>query len=489
MRFGGKAALDGIDFQALPGEHWAVTGHNGAGKSTLLRLLRGELRPFLDPERPAHLPPPVSWSFEGQADPSPLAVRPYASILSSELQRHYVRQGWLLTGEEVILSGLGDGFILYSPPTDGEREAVYELAKKLGADHLLAARAPNLSQGQLRLLLLARALIKKPRLLLLDEPTDGLDKVTRQTLFDAVDEAAAEGAGVICAIHRGEDLPGCVNRLLELENGRIVRREALVDRAAQLPRHPVRDLDLPPVRRKPPEQNLPVFTLTGADVYLERKKILHGINWRVNPGEQWILSGPNGSGKSTLLRVIMGEEHVALGGSLEWFGGTQKPTLEERQRFTGAVSDWLRNRYLYDLTGEELIVSGLRGSIGLYRGSTPEEKKEADFWLEQLGLADMRNTRLEQMSEGTARRFLLARALAPRPSLLILDEPCSGLDASSRAQILSAIPTAMQAGVQVLFVSHSPADLAAVEHLFTHELHLEGGRIIRSGPIDNKSSD
>ncbi|MDR2050702.1 MAG: ATP-binding cassette domain-containing protein [Deltaproteobacteria bacterium] len=489
MLYGSRTALDGLDWEIFPGQHWAVLGRNGAGKSSLLRLLRGEVRPSRLPSGAGEHIPAITWNFTGEEDTSPLAVRPVSSILSPELQRHYVRQGWRLRGEEVILSGFSDAYMPYSPPSPEEREMARDMASRLGAAPLLDVLAPDLSQGQLRLLLLARALVKKPRLLLLDEPCDGLDHSSRKHMFALLEECSTASTTIICALHRDEDAPSCLTHALELESGRIVRSFRLEPDTGRRPYlSQARENSAPAAKTPPPPPaGRPIFRLRRGDVYIKRKLVLRGIDWEVRAGEQWLLSGANGSGKTTLLRVILGEEHVALGGSLTWFGpglsATKRLTLEERRNYTGHVSDRLRNDYRYDLTGLELVLSGLHNSIGLYRASTEEELKKADFWLKLLELEELADERLEKMSEGLSRRFLLARALAPRPRLLILDEPCSGLDADSRESFLSSLPKVMDQGCQLIFVSHSPGDLAEIAPLLTHELALENGRVIYRGGI------
>lgn len=468
----GKVALRGVSWRLLPGEHWAILGANGAGKSTLLRILRGELRPDQDGKSRC------VWGFSGEEDMSPLAIRPLAAMVSAELHRTYVRQGWRINGLELILSGFVDNY-LPSFPTDEERAAGVELARQVGAEPLLSLMAPAMSQGQLRLVLLARALVTEPRLLLLDEAFDGLDTAAREAMGKAASHAAATGASLVCTAHRVEDLPPCITHVLRLEQGRVVfcgpRRDLPPECAAE---HPCMEFILPP--RPGFAENSgtdPVLELEDADVYVDRAKVLHGINWQVLPGQNWRISGPNGSGKSTLLRALAGLEQVALGGSLRWFG-RRHPPLEELQRHVGYLSDQLHAAYGYDLTGRELVWSGFDGSVGLYRDIAPEEQAIARRWITLLDLEQYAGELVSRLSSGTGRRFFLARALVSGPRVLLLDEPCSGMDASARRLFMAALATSMAQGIQCLYVSHHDLDVPVG---ITHELSLKDGRVHASG--------
>lgn len=209
------------------------------------------------------------------------------------------------------------------------------------------------------------------------------------------------------------------------------------------------------------------------DVFTDRVQILFDITWTIRPGEQWILSGDNGSGKSTLLRLLHGEEFAAYGGTLRWRGGP-RPSLEDLRAQVGYVSDRLQYAYDYDLSAEDVVISGPRGSIGLYDEPDARERALARDWLDVMGLSAVRDRSFHSLSGGTARRVLLARALAASPPLLLLDEPCSGLDAQSRAFFLRGLTALAGKGVTIVHVTHHEQDKSP---LFTHELRLEKGRI------------
>lgn len=470
----GRPALRSVTWTLGPGEHWAVLGPNGAGKSTFLRLLRGDLRP--DQTVEGATKGTVTWNVAGEDDASPLAIKPVARLVSAEQHRMYVRGGWNITGLGLVLSAFTDS-LLPSPVGEDAEQAAARAAKNLGAGHLLKKRIAAMSQGQLRLVLLARAMVSSPRLLLLDEPFDGLDAASRAALHKAVDRAA-QSAAVVLTAHRAQDIPGCVTHVLHLENGRAaecgaMNRETRGGKAA-VPRVAVVSSPLAPeiFRRVDPEAPY-ALELENADVYVDRAKILHGLTWKLPAGENWRIAGDNGSGKSTLLRLVAGLEHVALGGRLRWFG-IEHPPLETRLRETGYLSDRLHATYTYDLTGLDLVLSGFDGSVGLWRRPGKEEREEARRWIDFLGLTAMARTPVSRLSSGTARRFFLARTLAGPIRLLLLDEPCSGLDERARDQFQAALDAVLATGVQCLYVSHHDGD---VPPRVTRELLLSKGRI------------
>ncbi|MDR2604556.1 MAG: ATP-binding cassette domain-containing protein, partial [Desulfovibrio sp.] len=318
------------------GEHLALVGANGSGKSTLLSLLHGDLRPAQDlPERAR--PGKIYWYFEGVAAPSPLTAREYARLVSPAQQRRLVRLGAPVTGREIMLSGLDNAPTLYGAASAGHDERASELAEAAGATDILSLRLPAMSRGKLRLCLILRALMGRPRLLLLDEPFDGLDAEARRTAARGLELAAAR-CTLIASAHRNEDIPPFMREMLLLRNGRVTRRPAGADATcfshAESCAPVGREDNTPPAapntfhiscpdpeapRNAPSDpsagatdRRTPLLRLEHVNVFIEGCKVLHDLHWTVLPGEQWLLSGPNGSGKSTLLRLLYGDEQAAL---------------------------------------------------------------------------------------------------------------------------------------------------------------------------------
>ncbi|MDR2075710.1 MAG: ATP-binding cassette domain-containing protein, partial [Desulfovibrio sp.] len=212
LRLGRTLIFSGLCLDIERGERLAVLGANGSGKSSLLRLLAGDLRPAQD------APGGIYWAFAGRPDSSALAARERVRLVSPRLQRAYVRQGWKVSGLEILLSGLDNTALLYGQSAGEQREAAAALAESVGAGYLLDKKAPAMSQGQLRLALLLRALLPRPDLLLLDEPFDGLDASARGAFLRALSQAADQA--LVLTAHRQEDLPPLIRRAIRLEAGR-----------------------------------------------------------------------------------------------------------------------------------------------------------------------------------------------------------------------------------------------------------------------------
>jgi molybdate transport system ATP-binding protein len=158
--------------------------------------------------------------------------------------------------------------------------------------------------------------------------------------------------------------------------------------------------------------------------------ILEHINWEVRRGERWSVSGPNGAGKSTLLSLITADNPQAYANHIWLFGrrrGTGETIWEIKQKI-GFVSPELHLYFNSGASCQEVVASGLFDTIGLFRPLTSEQEERVLLWMKLLSLEDLRVRRLPQLSAGQQRMILLARALIKNPPMLILDEPCQGLD-------------------------------------------------------------
>lgn len=471
----GTKILNGINWAANDFESWAILGGNGAGKSSLLKLVLGELRP----DQNFTLTPPaseISWFFSGKKENSPIAVKKAAAYVSPELHNWYFEHGWILTGEELILSGLYASPLLYCEPATEEIAEAHALAKELELEHLLEYKVAEMSQGQLRNMLVARALMARPLLLGLDEVFEGLDEIARENLFTLLEHLAGCECAILMTAHRPEDLPSFIKKGVFLKHGEI-QFEGILQNLESAPkaRPHLPELLAPPVDFSSP----PLLELKEINVFVERTHVLHNINWTVEKGQNWAVLGENGSGKTTLLRCLWGEEHHALGGRLAWFGNAGPHDMPKLRKSIGLVSDRLQAAIPPELLAEDLVVSGFYGSLDLYENPNETQKEAALGLMEEMHLAALIGRQAGTLSYGQLRRILLCRALVHSPFLLMLDEPCSGLDNESRFSFLNALAEiSHNKNTQIMHITHRTDDLAGIT---THALYLNRGHVTYSG--------
>jgi ABC-type molybdenum transport system, ATPase component/photorepair protein PhrA len=223
-----------------------------------------------------------------------------------------------------------------------------------------------------------------------------------------------------------------------------------------------------------------VIDVRGVVWERDGRRILDHVDWTVRQGEHWALLGRNGSGKTTLLSMITGYIWP-MRGRVSVLGhryGTVD--LRELRRRIGWVSSALQERVHPREVAGNLVVSGLHAATGLFRPAAPEHKAKALEIMETLGCAHVARREYRTCSHGEKQMLLIARALMASPELLILDEPCTGLDFVARQGLLDGVAAlARRADAPtILYVTHH------VEEIFpelTHALLLRDGRVVARG--------
>ncbi len=227
-----------------------------------------------------------------------------------------------------------------------------------------------------------------------------------------------------------------------------------------------------------------IFELRGVSYHLGGKAILDGVSWSVGPGDHWGLLGPNGAGKTTLLRLACGYIWPNAGGSILRLG---KELLDLRQlrRSIGWVTSDLAGRIPRREPVLRTVVSGKFAQIGLWQvqgRQIPEEDwQEARDCLGQLGAADLADQAFGTLSQGETQKVLIARARMARPLMIILDEPCAGLDPGAREAFLASLEDfiAHNRKCSLVYVTHHVEEiLPGMENVVV----MARGRIAQCGP-------
>jgi len=226
---------------------------------------------------------------------------------------------------------------------------------------------------------------------------------------------------------------------------------------------------------------IPILEVSGLQVARGVTTILHGVNWRVGPGEHWAILGSNGSGKTSLLKALTGylsptAGEIALLGRR--FGETD---WRELRLEVGLVTSALQASIPPAEPALETVVSGKFAQLDLWARPTRADWAAARRWLRFVGGGVLARREWLFLSQGERQRVLIARALMSRPRLLILDEPCAGLDPVAREEFLRFIEALARrrGGPALVLVTHHVEEITPA---FTHVLLLRGGAVFAAGP-------
>lgn len=230
----------------------------------------------------------------------------------------------------------------------------------------------------------------------------------------------------------------------------------------------------------------PLFDL--ADVVFARgdRSIIDGVGWTVGRGERWALLGPNGSGKSTLLKLAVGQLWPTAG-RIERLGAEYQD-LRELWRRIGIVADTVAREIPADEPALDTVTSGCMAQLGLkfFVGMEPSaaDRRQAAIELDRVGCGHLANRPFGVLSQGERQKVLIARALVADPLLLVLDEPCDGMDPGARERFLGWLgPHLCEATAPaVILVTHHVEEILPA---FDRTLVLHEGRILAAGPTES----
>ena len=475
LRIRDKFILPDTSWQINQGEHWTVLGPNGAGKTTLVKALIGDV--------------PVvkgAVNFSKALKAGYVSFEQHQQLIAREERRDASR---FFSGNLEEISTVYE--ILLELDGVGGRSAidVERIAARLQIEHLLERDIRVVSTGEMRKVQIARALIQAPDMLILDEPFDGLDRAARGSLAPIIDGLMDDTRTVILVTHRQREILPRISHVLAVSDGRVLfqgRREAVLTPSQMERLYP--SSMAPPFSLPAGTEDVNRVEPTGTDVLISMQNVrvtygdttvLDGLDWTVKSGENWVILGPNGCGKTTLLNLVTADNPQAYANEIYLFGRRRGSgeSIWEIKRQTGYVSSELQIRYRQPLTAFEVVLSGFFDSVGLYRDFTGTQKETAEHWLEILGVADKSDRIFNQLSYGEQRMMLLARSLVKMPPILILDEPCQGLDRTNRGRILDAIDViGAHSQTTIIYVTHYPDEIpACMTRMLLFEERRQGG--------------
>jgi molybdate transport system ATP-binding protein len=478
---GDQIVLKNINWQAKESENWAIVGGNGAGKSTFLDAIAGKIFPIhgtiTKPNYDEIAFVAKDYSFNRIVQSATQYYQQRFNSMDAEIAPT-VRE---ILQNQIKPIGTVNEKSVTLPPLEFSNEAIEEKSNLLKINHLLDRHIVTLSNGETRRTLITLSLLRKPKLLLLDNPFVGLDIESRATLHEVLNQVTKSGVQIIIVTSPNE-IPSCINHILELKEGKIVGLSTQASGYQQVIHKSSSNLQTKILEeiKKYPSRNDFDFALKMRNVTVSYKgiKVVDNVNWKVKRGEKWALMGPNGSGKSTILSLITADNPQGYQNDYDLFDrkrGSGESIWDIKQRI-GYVSPELHLYFNRNTEVWKATASGLFDSAGLFKKLTDEEREKTENYLKLLNINYLSERKIYQLSTGEQRQVFLARALIKNPPLLLLDEPCQGLDYNHLVYFRDLVNELVQElDKTLIYVTHYEDE---IPQCVDKRLKLEHGKVI-----------
>ncbi len=434
----------------MNGENWLLSGISGSGKTTLAKVILGLQNAIGEVE--------INLDSSSKLPAQVLLVESWYQFKNVEgVANFYYQQRYTAQQAKDTLT-VNAELAHYGKENNLAFADVEPILKALGFSDLKDSQLIELSSGEHKKLQLVKALWLKPQFLIIDQPFVGLDVKSREKLNILLDQACADGVQFIL-ISNEDELPKSINRFAKIENGKLVVLESQPQSAA----FTKSDIGQVPefLKQAPVYSSDLIAKMVDVNISYGEKQVLKNINWDVKSGERWLLQGPNGSGKSTLLSLINGDHPQSYANELYLFGkkrGSGESIWDIKQHI-GLISPEFHWYFDANATVWESIASGLYDSVGLFKTLPYSKKLQVDELVEYFGLTENKNDLLNTLPLGKQRLVLLARTIIKNPELLVLDEPCQGLDQHQTAYFNQLIDALCNNGMTVIYVGHYESQL------------------------------
>ncbi len=502
-----KTLIKNVDWELKNSDFWLVFGENGGGKAEFLRALCG-----VGPEK--FVLNCVANSeyyndFLNSCDCEIVSLEQAAKLIEEErlndesefleggidigrTGRFYIAQKIYGTENKKLLK---DELL----PAEMQNLENDEVVKLCGISKILDRGLKYMSTGEIRRTMLAAALLSKKKFLVLSNPFAGLDVDSRKILYDFV---CGIGAGdvrfpiVVLCMDRWHEIPDSVTNVIEFTNKEVsfcgTKQDFLLfkkfgngddsDNLVDFSKQFSETLEDSSVCVKDDELSLKklqnqndskeseeiLFELKNVNVGWDGKFVLKNLSWKLKKGEHWLIQGPNGCGKTTLLELITGDNKQVYCNDVTIFGikrGSGE-SIWDIKKHLGIVSYRLHVEYrmVGNTSIQNVIISGFKDSIGLYEIPTDVEIQIAKKWLSLAGFEGRELESFGSLSYGEQRAILILRSVVKSPKILILDEPCHGLDENYRKKILNLMELIAEKGkTTMLHVTHDITEILSCE--------------------------
>ncbi|MHB1568623.1 MAG: sugar ABC transporter ATP-binding protein [Solirubrobacteraceae bacterium] len=473
--YGGVRALRGVDLELHAGEVHGLVGANGSGKSTLLRIISGQLLPdagsvLLDGE-------PVRFGDAARAMQAGIATVTQETTLVADL-----------TVAENILHGPRNPRRWYGIDWRATRQAARAILERLELDIRPDTVAGRLRPDQQQMIEIARALSMDARVVILDEPTSSLTDDEVDALFRAVRALRDHEVAVVFVSHRMNEIYDLVDRVTILRDGSVAGTGPVseFERDRPIALMVGRELASLELAETVPSSADPVLRIRDFNVPAR----VHNASLEVDRGEIVGIAGLVGAGRSELLEGIFGV-HRQASGRIE-VGGRDAVCRDARSAMRHGIGYVPADRktlgLVQDMTiRENLLMAQSSRAWRLRRPSRTEERRLISESVDRLGIkAESVDAPVSRLSGGNQQKVVLAKWLALKPEVLLLDEPTRGVDVGSKADIYRLLHEIKEEGIGILVSSSETEELRL---LCDRILVMYRGRIVASLPRDEATDD
>lgn len=471
-RFGGTTALGGASLEVAPGEVHALVGENGSGKSTLMKVLSG-----------IHRPDAGEIVFNGRR------VEFHSSTAATDAGIAIVHQELNLVGVLSAAENLYLGREMRTPlgtvDYRGMRDAAGKLFKELEIDVDPSVTVERLPVALRQMVEIARALTRKARLLILDEPTSAISESEVQVLFKIVKRLRSEGTSIIYISHKMAELFTLADRYTVLRDGKTVGGGVMANvTEPQIVQSMVgRELgDYYPPRSevKPDAQEiLRIEDLTQYASNGSGRAVVRNASLTLRAGEIVGIAGLVGAGRTELFETLFGAGGKNWSGRIVLDGREIRPR-SPRHAIELGIALVTEDRAAQGIFRQQSVLANatIANLPRLARMGTVSVAREKAALAEQAETMRIRrasdNSLIEELSGGNQQKVILARWLMTNPRVLLLDEPTRGIDVGAKAEIYRVLRQLSDAGIGVLFVS---SELPEVLGLADRIIVMSAGRI------------
>ena len=463
-----KAVLRDLNWTINNGENWVLGGISGSGKTTLAKIIVGL----------QHATETIKINFNPNSNlpAKALYVDSWYQFKSLEgVANFYYQQRYTSKQANETLT-VNAELVSYAEENGLHFERVESILEALQFSSFANSQLIELSSGEHKKLQLVKALWLKPQLLIIDNPYTGLDVESRKGLNILLDQVTIEGVQLIL-ICNDTELPNAINRFAEIKEGQLVAVNAIQISSTNIKKHTREIPDF--LKEAPVYSSNNILKMVDVGVYYGEKQVLKHINWEVKAGEKWLLQGNNGSGKSTLLSLINGDHPQSYANELYLFGNKRGSgeSIWEIKQHIGLISPEFHWYFDVTLTVWQTIASGFYDTVGLFQQLPYTKSTQVDELAAYFGLTESKNELLSSLPLGKQRLVLLARTIIKNPELLILDEPCQGLDQQQTKHFNQLIDELCSNGMTLIYVGHFESQLPKS---LTHQLILSNGEVIKN---------